>query len=518
MPFLGIRSQSLKSKSEGQGGDTPLSDSEVESEEEGSSTESDVPLVSLPTNPVMDGPGRVFTRNLLYACCCSYVASFSFGYTVGFTSLALEELRGNGHLEQWAAGWFGSLPMLGAIPGSLIGGKLVDKSGRKLTLFLQTIPNIIGWFMLATCSHVSLLLIGRLLTGIGIGLMSVVAWTYVAEISPKELRGKLGTGVQLILTLGVLTAFSLGVVLDWRFLALIGAVLPIVDACMVWYTTETPRFYLSRGERDRARQALLWLRDPRDDITIECLEIEKILLSEEQHFRFRDLLLPEIYKPFCICLLIKALQQGTGIDAVKFYTVSIFQGAGFEGQTQSRLSAVAICTATTLGTLLATQIMDRAGRRILLLLSGAGISLTCFTMGLSYSSAGFTDPSTEIVKDDLSSDLPTQQGTQPYLALSSLFIYCIFFAIGYGPVPMLVMSEILPTRIKGIATSVTNIVSFVAAFIVLKEFMPLQEAVGKDGAFWTFSVISLLGCCLVYRYLAETKGRSLEDIQLSFNS
>ena len=440
-------------------------------------------------------------KNLIFASVCSYLGALSFGYMIGYSSPAIPQMVAKGGpLDVHSASWFGSIATFGALFGCPIAGWLVDRFGRKISLMCIAFPFIVGWFTIMLSDSVHFLCIGRLLTGVGSGMVTVISPMYIAEISTKEYRGMFGSGVQLAITLGILLVYALGLSFQWRTLAFVGLTIPVLSIFLVLRVPETPRYFLKSGRRQDALRALDWLRGPHHDIEDECRDIEESLdVDTSSTVSWSEFKKPELMKPLTVSMGLMALQQLSGINVVMFYTVSIFQSAGYKENGEMATVMIGMCQVVM--TLVACWLMDKAGRRILLIAGSVGMAGTCFSMGLYYY---------------ISSTNADQASSISWLALISLIGYIMAFSIGWGPIPMLVMSEVFPARARGAASAIACLTSWGFAFLVTKEFQSLQDVLGQHGAFWFFG-----GCCLfslwfVWKYVPETKGKSLEDIELYF--
>ncbi len=440
--------------------------------------------------------GRRNAKNLYFSSACAYMGALSFGYMVGYSSPALPDMERESVLTPEEASWFGSLATFGAMFGGPLAGFLAEKVGRKYCLISTTLPFIIGWGSIFSGSDVSFLYFGRLLTGVGSGMCTVACPLYIAETSPTELRGMLGSGVQLGVTVGILLVYLLGIPLGWRALAAVGLLLPIVAVVFSLRIPETPRYFLLKGRKQDTLKTLAWLRGPGVDIEDECRDIEESL-DPDDTMSWSEFKKPELLQPLKVAVGLMFFQQFSGINVVMFYTVSIFESAGYGKK--GTLATVLIGIVQVVFTLVACIMMDKVGRRYLLLLAGMGMSITCFTMGYYYH-ASAEDPDNEL----------------SWLALASLIFYILFFAIGWGPIPMLVMSEIFPVRSRGRASAIATFAAWFSGFIITKEYNFLQETVGPAGAFWIFGAFCIVGMVFVSKNVPETKGKSLEDIELYF--
>lgn len=439
---------------------------------------------------------------LLFVVACAYLGPFSFGYTIGYSSPAIPQLERDNLLNSTMSGWFGSLLTLGAMVGVPLAGWLVEKYGRKRTITVSSFPFILAWLSILTAKTVSGLLVGRLLCGLASGMVMVCVPIYIAEVSPSTIRGMLGSGIQLTITVGILVAYVAGLYTDWYHMALMGMVPAVLTLILIMCIPETPHWLLMNEKKTEAAKALSQLRSKYSDIQMECKDIEDGIDVKEA-FSWSEFKRPELSKPLVICLMIMAFQQLSGINCVMFYTVSIFKDAGLSetgsGLANSNIATVIIGAVQVAATLIACYLIDRLGRRRLLIIAGSLMCLSCFFFGIYYYTR--------------SSDPGSHNGQ---LAIICLVAYIIGFSLGWGPIPALIMAEIFPSRVRGTAGSIANLTNWGCAFIVTKEFVYMQEVLGPAVTFWLFALSCMASVLYVWRRLPETKGKSLEDIELFF--
>lgn len=452
----------------------------------------------------LESPLRTSTKfqgspsRLLLTALCASLGPLTFGFTIGYSSPAIPKLENEKLLDgKSLTGWFGALMTVGAIFGGPCGGNLIEKYGRKRTLAIAASVFFVGWMMTGFASGIKSLLIGRTLCGFASGLITVAAPVYLAEISTKTLRGFLGASMQLSITVGIVAAYALGMACSWSVLALFGATSSVMALLLLVFIPETPRYLILKNRRKDALLALAALRGPHTDVEDECRDIEEGFMQESgSSFSYSEFRKPELSRPLFISVMIMFFQQFSGINAVMFYTVSIFQSAGYKN---SELATVVIGVVQVIATLVACFLMDKMGRKKLLIIAGSTMALTCTTFGYYYycmSSGTHTNIS--------------------WLAITSLIIYIIGFSLGWGPIPMLVMSEIFPAPARGAASGIATFTNWFCAFLITKEFIAFQELFGQAGTFWIFGLCCLFGVMFVSKYLPETKGKSLEDIELYF--
>ena len=436
--------------------------------------------------------------NMYLACLGPYVAALSFGYMIGYSSPAIPSMQQLGVLEDHHVSWFGSLSSVGAMIGCVAGGMLVGYLGRKSALVACAMPFLAGWLLIAASADTMLLMLGRLLTGVASGMVTVAAPTYISEIAKKEQRGMLGSGVQLSITLGILAVNALGLSYDYTKLAYIGFTLPVIGALLTFRLPETPRYLLIHGRRQEALQVLHWLNPDilKGDLEMECLDIEEGI-DANQVISLAEMMKPELLRPLKVAIGLMVFQQLSGINVVMFYTVSIFEMAGYKEN--GTYAAVVIGVVQVIFTLVACYMMDRAGRRYLLLLAGFGMAVANIILAVFFYTQEHY-PGSEI----------------GWLALASLIVYIVAFSLGWGPIPMLVMSEIFPSHARGHASAITTVCGWTFSFLVTKEFSTVQLYAGPHGAFLFFGLSCLLSISFVYKMVPETNGKSLEDIELYF--
>ncbi|XP_023557465.1 solute carrier family 2, facilitated glucose transporter member 8 isoform X1 [Octodon degus] len=463
--------------------------------------------------PLLLRPGVSAPRGRLFlAAFAAALGPLSFGFALGYSSPAIPSLRRSApptlNLDDNAASWFGAFVTLGAAPGSVLGSWLVDRAGRKLSLLLCTAPFVTGFALITAAQDVWMLLGGRLLTGVACGIASLVAPVYISEIAYPAVRGLLGSCVQLMVVIGILLAYLAGWVLEWRWLAVLGCGPPTSMLLLMCCMPETPHFLLTQHKPQEARAAVrfLWGSDE---------GWEEPPIQAEQGFQLALLRQPGIYKPFIIGVSLMAFQQLSGINAVMFYAETIFEEAKFK---DSSLASVIVGTIQVLFTGIAATIMDRAGRRLLLTLSGVVMVFSTSAFGTYFkltqgrsSNASHVDLLAPVSAEPVDTSMALA-----WLAVGSMCLFIAGFALGWGPIPWLLMSEIFPLHVKGVATGVCVLTNWFVAFLVTKEFSSLMEALRPHGTFWLASAFCICSVLFTWFCVPETKGKTLEQITALF--
>ncbi|XP_021898863.1 sugar transporter ERD6-like 5 isoform X3 [Carica papaya] len=440
-------------------------------------------------------PTSVLLLSTLVAVCGSYV----FGSAVGYSSPVQSGIMSELSLSVAEYSLFGSILTIGAMVGAIMSGRIADHIGRKATMGLSDIFCLIGWIAIAFSKVSWLLDVGRLLVGYGMGLLSYVVPVYIAEITPKDLRGGFTTVHQLMICCGVSLTYLMGAFLNWRILALIGILPCLVQLLGLFLISESPRYLAKIGKGKDCESALLRLRGENSDISDEATEIRDYteMLKRTSEAGIFELFRWNYTHLLVVGVGLMVLQQFGGVNAIAFYASAIFISAGFSGSIGMIAMVIVQIPMTALGALL----MDKSGRRPLLLISAAGTCFGCLLVALSF----------------LLQDLRHWKEVTPFSALAGVLIYTGSFSLGMGGIPWVIMSEIFPINMKGSAGSLVTLVSWLGSWIVSYAFnflMKWNSSVGiLTGTFFIFSSICGLTVAFVWKLVPETKGRTLEEIQ-----
>ncbi|NXJ87835.1 GTR8 protein, partial [Corythaixoides concolor] len=462
---------------------------------------------------------RARNQRLYLAAFAALLGPLSLGFALGYSSPVIPELRAVNapelKLDGSQASWFGSVVTLGAAAGGVLGGYLVDKIGRKLSLMLCSVPYVFGYMVIVSAQNVWMLYSGRMLTGLASGVTSLVVPVYISEVSHPKVRGMLGSCVQLMVVTGILGAYVAGITLKWRWLA----VLCSFPSCiMLWFMSfmpETPRFLLHQKKHSEAIAALRFLRGPHVDHAWECRQIEASVQEEGLNLsEFKD---PSIYRPLLIGVALMFFQQVTGINAVMFYAETVFEDANFK---DSRMASVVVGSIQVCFTAVAALIIDKTGRKMLLFISGIIMALSTALFGLYFKMVlpNLNNSSNPDLWFTLNSASPGTESSMSWLAVVSLGLFVAGFALGWGPVPWLVISEIFPLKARGILSGACVLTNWVMAFVVTKEFHDFIGFLTSYGTFWLFSAFCCLNVTFTAFYVPETKGQTLEQIEAYFRT
>jgi len=401
-------------------------------------------------------------------------------------------------VSEFEASWIGSLMPLAGLVGSIIGGPLLEALGRKTTILLTAIPFVVAGLLVTFAQDVYMIYAGRSLTGFCIGIVSLSMPVYLAETIHPEVRGTLGLLPTTFGNGGVMLCYVLGFWLNWSYLALVSAILPLPFLILMITIPETPRYLISQNKAVEARSSLQWLRGAGYDISMELSDMEQMaLIQKKSKLKLKDLFGVANVRPFIISAGLMLFQQFSGINAVMFYSVSIFEKSG--SSIDPNMATIILGVVNICATVVANALIDRVGRKVLLYVSDAGMILSLGVFGAYF-----------YMKDVARADPPG------WVPLVALMVYVVCFSVGFGPIPWLMMGEVFPARIRGAAASLATAFNWACTFLVTKTFMDLQMSLGAHGAFWLFACICVASVFFIIFFVPETQGKTLEEIENMF--
>ncbi len=424
-----------------------------------------------------------------------------FGFDTGVINVAMPFLKKEWAFNSTTEGWIVSAVLAGGMAGSLLSGRLADGLGRKRINLLAALVFVVGSALTAIAPAPEALIAGRLLLGLAIGIVSFSVPLYIAEIAPSQIRGRLVTFFQLAITVGILLSYSVGYAFaesvdNWRLMFASGIVPAAVLFGGMFFVPESPRWLVSRGRVAEADSVLARLLD-HDERTLELTQIQTSM-NKNAKPDWRELFSARLRIPLLIGIGIFLIQQFSGINAVIYYSTTIFGMGGFGSGTTSIMATIGVGVVNTLSTLVAVRFLDQWGRKPLLYtgLLGTGASL------LTLAGAFF-------FRDSISPDLLR------ILSVGGVYTYIFFFAISLGPLGWLLISEVYPLRIRGFATSLGSFYHWFFDFWVAFTFPILAHtALGSNGGiFMIYAAVVLLGLFFARYVVFETKGMTLEDIE-----
>ncbi|MFX1498872.1 MAG: sugar porter family MFS transporter [Promethearchaeota archaeon] len=425
----------------------------------------------------------------------SGISGMLFGYDTGVISGAINFIKEDFGLISFVEELLVSSVLIGAILGAFLGGELADRYGRRKVIILAAIIFTGGAVGTSFAPNVTTLIIGRIIVGIAIGIASFVAPLYISESAPPKIRGFLVTFNQLSITIGIvisyLVDFGFSLIRGWRYMFGLAVIPGIILMIGMWRMPDSPRWLINHGYFDKARNILKKIRN-NTNVDDEIQEIKESL--NKQKGGRKELLNPLVKPALIIGISLALFQQLTGINTVIYYAPLIFQSAGIVSSSNAIFAAFEVGLVNVALTVVAIFLLDRVGRRKLLLIGLFGMSATLTILGVVFFLPGLLN------------------GLGSLVAIN-LMAYVGFFAIGLGPVFWLLISEIYPLKIRGIAMSIVTEVNWGANFIIALTFLTLTQLLGTFGTFWLYAAIGIVAIFFTYLYVPETKGRTLEEIE-----
>ncbi len=445
-----------------------------------------------------------FRKGLVMVALVTLLAGLLFGYDQGVISGALQFIADDFKLSDTLKEVVTSWVTLGALGGALLAGVLADELGRKRALIIAGVLFVGGALVQSLAPGTGILVLGRFVIGLGVGVASVAAPLYAAEMAPAETRGRFVSTYQLAITMGIFIAYIVDALQadtgDWRLMLGIAVVPGGLLTLTMFGMTDTPRWYMKAGRRDDARTALERTQRAADaDSRLDAIAADMV---DDNEASWGEVFSPGVRRALWVGVGLAVFQQVTGINAIIYYADRIFDLAGFTtAAEQTTATLFAVGAVNVAATFIAVAFVDRFGRRPLLLtgLVGMGVSLTA--VGLSFA---FLDESAT------AGGAPSAVGI---ITLVSLVVYIASFAFSLGPVVWTVISEIYPSAIRGRAVSVATAANWAAAFVVSMTFLNLLDAIGETATFLLFAVLSAVTFVWIARKVPETRGKSLEEIQ-----
>jgi len=422
-----------------------------------------------------------------------YLFGFDFAVITGGLPFLREQFGLN---EYWEGFTTGSLA-LGCILGCLVAGGISDKYGRKPGLMLAAAIFFLSSLSMAIAPNLTFFILARLAAGIGVGMASMLSPMYIAEISPAEVRGRMVAINQLTIVLGQVITHLVNFMLRdngvdaWRWMFGMGMVPSLLFLIGVFFLPESPRWLLRAGRESETRKVLGRIGSQMFvDDTVNA--IQKTLHGEVKT-NFRHVFEKAVFPIVLIGIGLAVFQQFCGINVVFNYTTNIFSSIG-ASKSEQLLQAVWISLANLIFTLVAMSLVDKWGRRPLMLLGAGGLAILYVIIGaLLYTG--------------------TAQGLSTFIILA-IGIY----AMSLAPLTWVLISEIFPNNVRGIATSIAVLSLWAAYFILVFTFPIIEKKFGDAIAFWGYAVICVLGFVFVYFKVRETKGKSLEDIENEYTA
>jgi sugar porter (SP) family MFS transporter len=434
-------------------------------------------------------------RFVYLAAAISALGGLLFGYDIGVISGAILFIKSDFRLSPSMEEIVVSSVLLGSLVGAAVGGVLADRIGRRKLLIITATVFGVGAIGAALAPGTAWLIAARIVAGGAIGIASFVAPLYISEIGPVDIRGKLVSINQVALTSGIVISYLIDYAFagsqEWRWMFAMAVIPAAAFGVGLTFIPDSPRWLVSRGHVDQARAVLNRIRSA-DQVESELSDIQHSAAQQKGHWS--ELFSPLLRPAMVLGVGLAIAQQITGINTVIYYAPTIFKFAGLSSASVAILASVGVGVVNVALTIVAMELIDRVGRRPLLLVSLAGMALSLVVLGVAFA-------------------MPQLCGSLGWIAVASLMVYVGSFAVGLGPVFWLILSEIYPLRIRGRAMSIGTAANWSANLIVAVSFLTLTRVMGKPATFWLYGAVSIGAWLFAFFLVPETKGKTLEQIE-----
>ncbi|CAM3400701.1 sugar porter family MFS transporter [Elizabethkingia occulta] len=430
------------------------------------------------------------------------VGGLLFGYDTAVISGAIGFMRSFYQLSDIMTGWVASCALLGCIAGAMYSGKLSDRAGRKKVLMLSAVLFTISSIGTAMAPSLWFFVLFRIIGGMGIGIASMLSPMYISEMAPAPVRGRLISVFQLGIVTGILVIYFVNAYIagihneawnistGWRWMFGSGIIPSVIFILLLITVPESPRWLASQKKQSEAL-AILSLINGNKAAQQELDSINESL-KDEAPFSLASLKGSKLKKALITGILLAVFSQFTGINAIMYYAPEIFKSTG-TGTDSAFIQTILVGIINVAFTLVAIKYVDSWGRKKLLLSGISGMTVCLFIVGLTFY---------------------TQQ--QGYLVLIAILGYIAFFAMSLGPLTFVVIAEIFPTKSRATAMSIATFFLWLAVFLVSQTFPILIGSIGSAYTFWLYTLISVLAFLFIRKYIPETKGKTLEEIEASW--
>lgn len=463
------------------------------------------------------GEDRAFKGKVTAFAIAAAVGGFLFGFDSSVINGAVDAIKNEFGLSEAASGFAVASALIGCAFGAYFAGRLADRWGRTRVMFwaavLFLISSIGSGFAFATWD----LVIWRLVGGLGIGTASVIAPAYISEVAPKQIRGTLASFQQLAITIGIFAALlsdqvfavtaggASEVVLGlpaWRWMFLVGVIPSVVYGILAITLPESPRFLLAKGRKDDAREVMTKIV-PSDTVNTSLEEIQDGIDKEAKEKKGsirgnRFGLQPIVW----VGIILAVLQQFVGINVIFYYSTTLWQAVGFK-ESDSFLISTITSVVNVAVTFIAIWLVDKVGRKPLLVAGSAGMFVSLTMVAIAFSQATID-----------SSGNPHLPGAWGLIALVFANLFVVSFGATWGPLMWVLLGEMFPNRIRATALGVGSAANWIANFVVTISF-PVLSGFNLTVTYGIYALFALLSFFFVLGKIPETKGRSLEEMGIT---
>jgi len=446
------------------------------------------------------------------------VGGFLFGFDSSVINGAVDAIEDTFELNATLTGFSVAVALLGCAVGAWAGGRLADRWGRPRVMLLGAVLFFVSSLGSGFAFSVWDLIIWRIVGGLGIGIASVIAPAYIAEIAPAAMRGRLGSLQQLAITLGIFAALlsdalfanlsgganepSLFGLAAWRWMFLVAVIPAAVYGILALRIPESPRYLVAEGRQEEAVRVLSRVLGPDEDPRARVRDIEKTIESDKALANQASLrgstfgLMPIVW----VGILLSVFQQFVGINVIFYYSTTLWQAVGFD-ESDSFIVSVITSVTNVVVTFIAIALIDKVGRRPILMTGSLGMAVTLGIMALAFTQS--VGPADDV----------TLPGAWGPIALVSANLFVVFFGASWGPLVWVLLGEMFPNRIRAAALGVAAACQWIANFLITVSFPPMLDAFGATGPYLMYAVFAALSFFFVFWKVPETKGVELEDMK-----
>ncbi|HKV22372.1 MAG TPA: sugar porter family MFS transporter [Mycobacterium sp.] len=438
-----------------------------------------------------------------------------FGYDSAVINGAVAAVEDHFQISKLVTGVAVAAALIGAALGAVVAGRLADKIGRLAVMKIAALLFLISAFGTGLATGVWMFGLFRVVGGIGVGVASVIAPAYIAETSPPRIRGRLGSLQQLAIVTGIFVSLAIDALLArlaggareelwmgleaWRWMFIIMAVPAILYGALAFTIPESPRYLVATFRIPEARRVLTTLLGEKN-LELTITRIQESLKSEKPP-SWRDLRKPTggLYGIVWVGVLLSVFQQFVGINVIFYYSNVLWEAVGF-GESQAFIITVITSVTNILTTLIAIALIDKIGRKPLLLIGSAGMAITLGTMAVIFGTAPVVDGS------------PSLSGAAGPIALIAANLFVVAFGMSWGPVVWVLLGEMFPNRIRGAALGLAAAAQWIANCLITASFPALGDF-SLGVAYGFYAICAVLSFLFVSRWVQETKGMHLEDMK-----
>ncbi|XP_031355086.1 facilitated trehalose transporter Tret1-like [Photinus pyralis] len=430
----------------------------------------------------------------------------TLGASLSWTAPVLPQMQSENstsyiHLTTSEGSWVGAMVAIGVLISALPSGYLADRYGvKKITIGL-VLPVLLFTAIVVFARDVYVLCLGRLLSGIATGGISVVGPMYISEISDVSLRGMLGSFFEFLIYVGVVVVVTCGAYVHYVTLTLILGTCALVLGIAFIFLPESPTYLMKRNRRDKAEKALRFYRPENYNIDKALDDIYVCVNQEYRKPSIRKALQSRaVVRGLIAAVGLTIIQQLSCIDGVIFYTVQIFQAAGTD--LDPFISSIIVAVVELLSAVIVLFMIERAGRKVFLYISCLGTGVCLGVLALYFHLKLYNI------------DFPGMDA----IPLASIVIYAFLFSVGLGPVPYMIYGELFASEVKGLAIGITITTNWTCLFIITKTLPVMMSDLGSHIPFYMYSISVILSVVFIKFYIPETRGKSLEQIQEELGS